>query len=77
MKKEIIAKTKTEWLALVRKDLAEWNNKNHEDDRMSIGDWIGEVGPNIYGWVAFEDNYGDWDVSLTGYEDDDEDDDNY
>lgn len=67
--------TKQEWWSLVRQDLAKWNLKNHQDDRMSIGDWIGEVGPNIHGWIAFRDRYGDWDVSLTGYEDEDEDED--
>jgi hypothetical protein len=41
---------------------------------MSIGDWIGEIGPNLYGWIAFRDRYGDWDVSLTGFEDDEDED---
>jgi hypothetical protein len=40
---------------------------------LSIQDWIGEVGPKIHGWIAFRDRYGDWDVSLSGFpEDDDE-----
>jgi hypothetical protein len=39
---------------------------------MGIQDWIGEVGPNIYGWTAFRDSYGDWDVRS---DEDDEDDD--
>ena len=64
------ATTKQEWWDLVRKDLSEWTSKVHPEDRMGIQDWIGEVGPNIHGGVAFIDRYGDWDVSLTGYEDD-------
>ena len=74
-KTEKIARSKDEWWSLVRADLSKWNLKNHGDDNLSIGDWIGEVGPRIYGWIAFRDRYGDWDVSLTGYEDDDEDED--
>jgi hypothetical protein len=73
--KDKIAKDKNEWWSLVRQDLSKWNSKNHSEDWMSIGDWIGEVGPKIHGWVAFRDPYGDWDVSLTGYSDDDDDDD--
>ena len=64
------ATSKQEWWSLVRQDLAKWNLKAHPEDRMGIQDWIGEVGPNIHGGVAFIDRYGDWDVSLTGYEDD-------
>jgi hypothetical protein len=37
---------------------------------MSIGDWIGEVGPKIHGWIAFRDSYGDWDASLPKHSDD-------
>jgi hypothetical protein len=38
---------------------------------MVIQDWIGEVGPNIHGGVAFRDRYryGDWDVSLMELDD--------
>jgi hypothetical protein len=32
----------------------------------------GEVGPKIHGWIAFRDRYGDWDVSLSGFPEDDE-----
>jgi hypothetical protein len=43
---------------------------------MGIQDWIGEVGPKIHGWIAFRDEDGDWDASLSGFpEYDDEDDD--
>ena len=70
-----IAKNKEEWLSLVRADLAKWNAENDPDDRMGIQDWIGEVGPKIHGWIAFRDRYGDWDVSLSGLPEDDEDDD--
>ncbi len=73
-----IAANKEEWWSLVRADLAKWNSENHPEDRMGIQDWIGEVGPNIHGWIAFRDEYGDWDVSLSGfpeYDDEDEDDD--
>jgi len=70
MSQKVIAKNKQDWWRLVRADLSKWNSENHQDDNMSIGDWIGEVGPNIYGWVAFRDRYGDWDVSLTGFEED-------
>jgi len=55
-------KTKQEWWDLVRKDLANWNTKVDPDDRMGIQDWIGEVGPRIHGWIAFRDQYGDWDI---------------
>ena len=69
----MIPTTKQEWWDLVRKDLAKWNTEQHPDDRMGIQDWIGEVGPKIHGWIAFRDRYGDWDVSLSGFpEDDDE-----
>jgi hypothetical protein len=71
----ILAKNKEEWWGLVRADLAKWNNNNDPDDRMSIQDWIGETGPNIYGWIAFRDDYGDWDVSLDGHPEYDEDED--
>lgn len=57
-----IAATKEEWWSLVRQDLRKWNSEAHPDDRMGIQDWIGEVGPNIYGWTAFRDQYGDWDI---------------
>jgi hypothetical protein len=60
----MIATTKQEWWDLVRKDLANWNTKAHPEDRLSIQDWIGEVGPNIHGGVAFRDRDGDWDVDL-------------
>jgi hypothetical protein len=66
--------TKKQWWALVRKDLDEWNSKAHPEDRMGIQDWIGEVGPNIHGWIAFRDRYGDWDASLSGFPDDEDDD---
>ena len=42
---------------------------------MGIQDWIGEVGPKIHGWIAFRDRYGDWDVSLSGDEDEDDEED--
>ena len=60
----MIATTKQEWWSLVRQDLANWNSKSHPEDRLSIQDWIGEVGPSIHGGVAFRDRYGDWDVDL-------------
>jgi hypothetical protein len=72
-----IAKSKEEWWSLVRQDLAKWNSENHPEDRMGIQDWIGEVGPKIHGWIAFRDEDGDWDASLSGfpeYDDEDEDD---
>ena len=69
-----VAKNKEEWWSLVRQDLAKWNTTNHPDDRMGIQDWIGEVGPKIHGWIAFRDDYGDWDVSLSGFPEGDEDD---
>jgi hypothetical protein len=65
-------KSKEEWWRQVRADLAKWNNKNDPDDRMGIQDWIGEVGPKIHGWIAFRDQYGDWDVSLSGYPDEED-----
>ena len=70
-----IAGKKEEWWDLVRKDLEKWNSQNHPEDRMGIQDWIGEVGPKIHGWIAFRDSYGDWDVSLSGFPEDDEDED--
>jgi hypothetical protein len=42
---------------------------------MGIQDWIGEVGPKIHGWIAFRDEDGDWDVSLSGFPEYDEDED--
>jgi hypothetical protein len=68
----MIPTTKQEWWDLVRKDLAKWNTEQHPDDRMGIQDWIGEVGPKIHGWIAFRDRYGDWDVSLSGFPEEDE-----
>ena len=65
----MIATTKQEWWSLVRQDLANWNTKAHPEDRLSIQDWIGEVGPNIHGGVTFRDRYGDWDVSLMELDD--------
>jgi hypothetical protein len=65
-------KSKEEWWRRVRADLAKWNNENDPDDRMGIQDWIGEVGPKIHGWIAFRDRYGDWDVSLSGYPDEED-----
>ena len=73
----MIPTTKQEWWDLVRKDLAKWNTEQHPDDRMGIQDWIGEVGPKIHGWIAFRDRYGDWDVSLSGFPEDDEDEEEY
>lgn len=70
-----IAKTKSEWWSLVRADLRKWNSENHEDDNLGIQDWIGEVGPKIHGWIAFTDRHGDWDVSLSGFPEDEEDED--
>lgn len=55
------AATKDEWWSLVRKDLANWNNKAHEDDRMGLSDWVDEVGM-IYGWRPIRDRYGDLDI---------------
>jgi len=68
----MIPTTKQEWWDLVRKDLAKWNGEVHSEDRMGIQDWIGEVGPKIHGWIAFRDRYGDWDVSLSGFPEEDE-----
>ena len=67
-----IAKSKSEWWDMVRQDLSNWNSSNDPDDRMGIQDWIGEVGPNIYGWTAFRDRYGDWDVRSDDYDEDEE-----
>jgi hypothetical protein len=55
------AATKEEWWSLVRKDLANWNSKSHSDDRMSLSDWVDEVG-RIYGWRPIRDRYGDLDI---------------
>ena len=60
MSNEVIAKDKQDWWRLVRQDLTQWNQKNHEDDNLSIGDWIAEVGPKIHGGIAYRDRYGDW-----------------
>ena len=73
----MIPTTKQEWWDLVRKDLAKWNTEQHPDDRMGIQDWIGEVGPKIHGWIAFRDRYGDWDVSLSGFPEEDDDEEEY
>lgn len=71
--KDIIAKDKQDWWRLVRQDLAQWNLKNHNEDNLSIQDWIGEVGPKIHGGIAYRDRYGDWDVSLSDEDEDEED----
>ena len=55
------AATKEEWWSLVRKDLAEWNNKAHEDDRMGLSVWVDEIG-KIYGWMPIRDRHGDLDI---------------
>jgi hypothetical protein len=73
MSNEVIAKDKQDWWRLVRQDLAQWNLKNHNEDNLSIQDWIGEVGPKIHGGIAFRDRYGDWDVSLSDHDEDEED----
>ena len=73
MRNEVIAKDKQDWWRLVRQDLAQWNLKNHEEDTMGIQDWIGEVGPKIHGGIAYRDRYGDWDVSLSDEDEDEED----
>jgi hypothetical protein len=73
----MIPTTKQEWWDLVRKDLAKWNEEVHSEDRMGIQDWIGEVGPKIHGWIAFRDRYGDWDVSLSGFPGDDDEEEYY
>ena len=73
MSNEVIAKDKQDWWRLVRQDLAQWNLKNHTEDNLSIQDWIGEVGPKIHGGIAFRDRYGDWDVSLSDNDEDEED----
>ena len=75
MSKQVVAKDKQDWWRLVRADLRKWNSENHEDDNMSIGDWIGETGPKLFGWIAFRNYSGDWDVSLSGFEDDEDDED--
>ena len=72
-----VATSKQEWWNLVRADLAKWNGSVDPDDRMGIQDWIGEVGPKIHGWIAFRDRHGDWDVSLSGFPDDEDEDDDY
>ena len=73
-----IIKSKSEWWNRVKQDLAKWNAQQHPDDRLSIQDWIGEVGPTIYGWTAFQDSDGDWDVRSDDDEfDEDEYDDDY
>lgn len=73
MSNEVIAKDKQDWWRLVRQDLAQWNLKNHNEDNLSIQDWIGEVGPKIHGGIAYRDRYGDWDVSLSDEDEDEED----
>ncbi len=73
MSNEVIAKDKQDWWRLVRQDLAKWNLNNHEEDNLSLQDWIGEVGPKIHGGIAFRDRYGDWDVSLSDNDEDEED----
>lgn len=76
MSQEIIAKNKSDWWSLARKAVREWNANHHEDDQVTIADWIGEQRPgNVFGWIPFRDQYGDWDVSLSGYPDDEEDED--
>lgn len=66
MEQEVIAKNKSDWWNLARQEVRKWNSSNNEDDNMGIQDWIGEQGRKIHGWIAFRDQYGDWDVSLSG-----------
>jgi hypothetical protein len=47
--KEKLAKNEAEWYSFIREDLRKWNAENHEDDRISLNDYIGEVGA-IYGF---------------------------
>ena len=56
-----IAETKSEWWALTRESFNQWNSKAHPEDRMSLPDWVGEIGVS-YGWRPFTDQYGDWDI---------------
>ena len=56
-----IAETKSEWWALTREALVQWNLKAHTEDRMSLPDWVGGIGVS-YGWRPFTDQYGDWDI---------------
>lgn len=51
-KKTKIAKDVTELVSLIKKDLADWNQEAHPDDRLSYMDWLGEMmGPQpIYGY---------------------------
>ena len=72
MTQQVIAKDKQDWWRLVRGSLTKWNSENHSDDQLTIGDWIEATGPKLFGWIAFRDRYGDWDVSLSGFEDDED-----
>jgi len=56
-----IAETKSEWWALTREALSEWNKKAHPEDRIGLQDLIGEIGVS-YGWRPFRDRYDDWDI---------------
>jgi hypothetical protein len=70
MPQDVIAKSEQDWWRLVRESLRKWNAENHEDDNMDIQEWIGELGPKIYGWYVIRDRYGDQKPSLTRFEDD-------
>jgi hypothetical protein len=60
--------TYDECLTQIRADLAKWNAKQEDsDDRLSLNDWIGEAGPNFYGYTAFRDEYGEWSLICNPY----------
>jgi len=52
--KEKIAKNESEWYSFIREDLRNYNAQGHEDDRMSLNDYIGETGA-IYGFKPVRD----------------------
>jgi len=61
--KEKIANDAQEWYQMVRQDLSKWNSEAHPDDRLSWGDWLGELYRTVtYGYMVVRN-----DDAPTGY----------
>ncbi len=52
------ANTEQEWWDMVRADLRKWNQSAHEDDVLTLIDWVGELsGPQpTYGYFIVRDD---------------------
>lgn len=75
MAQEKIATSKEEWWELIRKELASFNLNKHPDDKLSLIDFVSELGGSkIYGWIPYySGTKGEWDIKTSQYEEEDED----